>query len=108
VISWVDILRGRAKSSSMSDTRKSIECYFELARQQLPAGKPPGASFSTKRVFKAKDRIRWLSLSELIGLLLSEPISRGLIAKLGRLEDRPEWSEATYLTVYHTTKLSLT
>ena len=25
-----------------------------------------------------------------------------LIAKLGRLENRPEWSEATYLTVYHT------
>ncbi len=25
-----------------------------------------------------------------------------LIAKLGRLEDCPEWSEATYLTVYHT------
>lgn len=27
---------------------------------------------------------------------------RDLIAKLGRLEERPEWSEATYLTVYHT------
>jgi len=27
---------------------------------------------------------------------------RDLISKLGRLEDRPEWSEATYLTVYHT------
>src|SRR5258708_27323465 len=26
---------------------------------------------------------------------------RDLIAKLGRLEERPEWSEATYLTVYH-------
>jgi hypothetical protein len=29
--------------------------------------------------------------------------SRGdLIAKLGRLEDRPEWYESTYLTVYYT------
>jgi murein peptide amidase A len=27
---------------------------------------------------------------------------RDLIGKLGRLEDRPEWAEATYLTVYHT------
>ena len=27
---------------------------------------------------------------------------RDFIAKLGRLEERPEWSEATYLTVYHT------
>ena len=27
---------------------------------------------------------------------------RDLIAKLGRLEDRPEWPEATYLTVHHT------
>jgi protein MpaA len=27
---------------------------------------------------------------------------RDLIAKLGRLEDRPEWAEATYLMVYHT------
>ena len=24
------------------------------------------------------------------------------IATLGRLEDRPEWAEAAYLTVYHT------
>jgi hypothetical protein len=58
----------------MSDTRKSIKCYFELARQQLPAGKSPGAPFSTKRVFKAKDRILWLSLSELIGITFSELI----------------------------------
>ena len=29
-------------------------------------------------------------------------LRRDLIAKLGRLEERPEWSEATYLTVYHT------
>jgi hypothetical protein len=37
------------------------------------------------------------------------PSSRDdLIAKLGQLEDPPEWSEATCLTVYHTTKLSLT
>jgi protein MpaA len=27
---------------------------------------------------------------------------RDLATKLGRLEDRPEWAEATYLTVYHT------
>ena len=27
---------------------------------------------------------------------------RDLIGKLGRLEDRTEWAEATYLTVYHT------
>ncbi len=27
---------------------------------------------------------------------------RDLAAKLGRLEDRPEWAEAAYLTVYHT------
>ena len=27
---------------------------------------------------------------------------RDLIATLGRLEDRPEWAEAAYLTVYHT------
>jgi murein peptide amidase A len=27
---------------------------------------------------------------------------RDLIEKLGRLEDRSEWAEATYLTVYHT------
>ena len=27
---------------------------------------------------------------------------RDLIAKLGRLEDRPEWAEATYLLIHHT------
>ena len=27
---------------------------------------------------------------------------RDLVAKLGRLEDRPAWAEAAYLTVYHT------
>ena len=27
---------------------------------------------------------------------------RDLIAMLGRLEDRPEWAEATYLTIHHT------
>jgi len=27
---------------------------------------------------------------------------RDLVAKLGRLEDRPAWAEATYLTIYHT------
>jgi hypothetical protein len=28
---------------------KEHECYFELARQQLPAGKPPGARHSAQR-----------------------------------------------------------
>ena len=27
---------------------------------------------------------------------------RDLVAKLGRLEDRPGWAEAAYLTIYHT------
>ena len=27
---------------------------------------------------------------------------RDLVAKLGRLEDRPAWAEAAYLTIYHT------
>jgi hypothetical protein len=64
-----------------------------------------GACFSETEILRRELIIAAMGLHVPIDLRpeIEEGAARGgLVAKFGRLEDRPEWAEATYLTIYHT------